>query len=435
MIAKKSDTQKKLPVLLAAGAMFAPLLNPIVAQAQPPAHAPATGYQKNDKKNANQRRDSLTLTGVVTRNLAGNEFSFRANDGRTFRVVTRNAEPRWLSVGDRVEVRGWRDGDLLIAESVRAMSNTGDTSANQGEHLTLTGVVTQLRSGNDFYLRASDGRTFRVSPRGSRPARVVVNDRVEVRGRRDRAERDVIHADSVREISATGNAGNQADRIFLTGAITRMLSGNDFTLRASDGRTYTVRSRDGISKWMVPGAQIEVRGWRNPKPSIPDFIQADSVRLVQEQENNFGQRADLTGTVVRLHSPTRMDLRAEDGRTYGVTYVRALPSSVSVGDRVRVVGRTTSTSGVAADSIGIINDRNAAAKSSTGKNGASVNFPGRVETVKNNGLIRNLRVRGDNGQVYTVQYRNLQTFKVGDRVRVIGTFNNGAVNASSVTML
>jgi hypothetical protein len=65
------------------------------------------------------RNDLRTLSGVVTRDLSGDQFEMRADGGRNFRVDARGDEPRRLSRGDRVVVYGRFDNGRFLARDVR----------------------------------------------------------------------------------------------------------------------------------------------------------------------------------------------------------------------------------------------------------------------------------------------------------------------------
>ena len=321
----KTDSKtnfRKLPALLVVGALAAaPLLDPVAAQAQ---------------------SAQFTLNGVVTRDLPGNEFNFRTDDGRTFRVVTRNGEPNWLSANDRVQVQGWRDGDLLVAQSLRALNDNtekpGSGVGNSGvnNRLTLTGVVTQDLNGNQFYFRTDDGRTFRVAMRNAQPAWLSSGDRIQVRGWRDSRETDVLVAESVQPLN---NSSNQNGVLTLTGVVTQNLAGNDFYLRTDDNRNFRVRStRNAEPNWLRVGNRIEVRGRRDT--SEPDVFYADRLRLISQQGGSSvgqGQNIDFNGAVLKVHSPTRLDVRGDNGRVYNVSTTSRLAPTVSVGDRMRVI--------------------------------------------------------------------------------------------------
>jgi hypothetical protein len=159
--------------LIAGAPLFGTLAT---AEAKPPAHAPAWGYRakqeggkdkdKYDKDRDRYDRDDYdhdrynhdryyrddynrdrydrdryerdryerdrydrdrderrTISGVVTRDLSGDQFEMRSDSGRYFRVDARGDEPRHLSRGDRVNVYGRFDNGRFIAQDVRITRN------------------------------------------------------------------------------------------------------------------------------------------------------------------------------------------------------------------------------------------------------------------------------------------------------------------------
>jgi len=346
-----------------------------VAQAAPPDRAPAWGWRdkkgntgkkgQKDKKDKSGRRgpwdddrnrdddrndgaahqNSTTVRGTVLRDLAGNDrFRLRTDNGRTFEVVSHDAEPRRLSQGDRVEVIGHIDRELLIAHEIRILSNNGSGSGggNTGRR-TVTGIVERDVSGNSFDLRGSDGRIFRVLDRSGEPIRLTVGDRVE--------------------------------------------AGGAFT--------------QGV------------------------FI-ADRVRILR---NDDPGKVDFSATVVSVLSRNRLNVRGDNGRTYTVDTRVSLSSTINAGDRVRIVGETTSRNAVQADRVDLLRDNN----NNGGGNGELVNFTGTVTSVSQSSRI--LTVRGDHGTVWQVHVADVRAFRVNDRVTVFGRVVNGRVEATRVIRL
>ena len=64
--------------------------------------------------------------------------------------------------------------------------------------------------------------------------------------------------------------------------------------------------------------------------------------------------------------------------------------------------------------------------------GSDVNFPAYVLSVSYSDGASYLRVRGDNGQTYNVRYRGNIRLRNGQRVRVIGKYNDGTIWATSI---
>jgi outer membrane lipoprotein SlyB len=80
-----------------------------------------------------------------------------------------------------------------------------------------------------------------------------------------------------------------------------------------------------------------------------------------------------------------------------------------------------------ASSVRLIDDRTGNGGNNSGW-GSRVNFAGSIARVEG----RTLWVRGDNGQTYKVLYNGNTSFRTGDRVRVVGTYSDGAVTATSI---
>jgi len=317
--------------------------------------------------NVGSARQPMTLSGVVTRDLAGREFRMRSTDGREFRVVIdAGREPRALSRNDRVTVNGYFTSGLFIANSLSIVANNavgrpaGRPMGNIRQPITLSGVVTANLAGRQFRMRSTDGREFRVIINAGRePVALSRNDRVTVTGYFTAGN---FIASSV---SVTRNQGN----------------------------------------W-VPG----------------------SVRT--------GQRT-FTGTVVSVGSATKMWVQASNGMTYEVVTRTPLSSAITVGDTVQVTGSGSAQS-LQVSRVTLI--RNNAYRNTwpgaVNQNGQAVNFAGTVVRVTRVfGSVGDLQVRGDNGQTYRVRASNATNFQYNNRVRVIGTYRNGTVQASSVTRL
>jgi translation initiation factor IF-1 len=177
-----------------------------------------------------------TLTGTVTRDLSGDRFEIRADNGRTYRVrVGRYDEPRSLDRGDRVRVIGqFRNNDVLVARSIEFLRDTGGSS---NVRRSLTGVVTRDLRGDLFELRADNGRTYRVRVgRYNEPRSLDRGDRVRVIG--EMRSDDTFVARDIEFLRDTpGYPGGSRDERTLTGVVTRDLRGDQFELRAENGRT------------------------------------------------------------------------------------------------------------------------------------------------------------------------------------------------------
>jgi len=136
----------------------------------------------NNGSNDNWRN---SITGVVTRDLAGKSFELRTDNGRTVRVnLGRYQEPRSLDRGDRVRVIGQYEGNFFRATDIEFLRDTGGNNNGGWQTTTLTGTVVRDFSGNNFELRTDAGRTVSVRvERGREPRSLDRGDRVRVTGR------------------------------------------------------------------------------------------------------------------------------------------------------------------------------------------------------------------------------------------------------------
>jgi cytochrome c-type biogenesis protein CcmE len=207
----------------------------------------------------------------------------------------------------------------------------------------------------------------------------------------------------------------------ISGTVRRDLTGtNRFQLLSDNGVILTVQSTQNEPTRLNRGDRVQVRG----RMSGQVFL-ADRVRLTQ----NTGNRTRVVGTVTSLLSSTRLSMRTDAGRTVTVTTGTPYPTTISVGDRIRVPG-VLDGNFMRADRIVVVTDRAASTASTTGQR---VDFRGTVEFTDVVG--QTLQVRGDNGVLYVVRFFNVATLREGDRVRVVGTYANGSTTASSVTAL
>lgn len=425
------DWKKLLSSATAFGIAVAPLASSLDAQAKPKGNAYGYSKDKKDKKDKNGRsreerqenrddRDgyddygsnNVTVSGVVTRDLVGDRFEVRGDDGRVFVVDTGGRESERITVGDRVRLNGAFENQIFIAQNVRLTRNTGDgdNNGNTNGRLNISGTVTRDLVGDRFQIRADDGVVYSVDTNNRESRRITVGDRVQVSGTLNGR---IISADSVRILLNT-RPGSGYGATVLRGVVTRDLYGREFQIRAENGRTYTVRADDAEPLRLSRGDRVEVRGTLNST-----LFFAQSVRIVTNDDRGL---VDFPGTVTSVSSSTRFVVRADNGRSYNVD-ARTGVSNLSSGDRVRIGGYVEDGI-VFADRVQITrNDDIGAGQNQT------VNFPGVVTGRDNFGL---LKVRGDNGRSYLVRYTGT-SFRTGDRVQVSGTFLRGVVLANSVT--
>lgn len=387
----RTDWSKKLSALGTLGVVaLAPLFAaPDTVQAQPPAHAPAHGYYKNKGKGKKNKQDK---------------------------------HEKWHERHDRDDDDDYDDDDAGYDGNRDNRPGRPRRPGNVG-NITLNGTVTRdLRGGDRFQVRADNGRVYEVVSHNREPLRLSRGDRVQLAGHIDR---NLFIAHSVRILNNVGGGSNGGfNRRALSGTVTRDLRGDRFEIRADNGRTYQVRARNDEPIRLTPGDRVTLRG---------DFdrsgvFNADSVRITRNDDRNRnGSRVDFPGTVISIESSTRFVVRADNGRTYLVQSDEAVPSRLSVGDRVRVRGRAEGGT-VSADRVRLERDRDGS------QSGQSVDFRGRVTRV--NAVLGVLTVQGNNDRTYSVRASNAGDFERGDRVRVVGsTQRGGIVIASSITRL
>jgi cytochrome c-type biogenesis protein CcmE len=204
----------------------------------------------------------------------------------------------------------------------------------------------------------------------------------------------------------------------ISGTVRRDLTGtNRFQLLSDNGVILTVQTRQDEPARLNRGDRVQVRG----RMSGEVFV-ADAIRLVE----STGARTRVVGTVTSLLSSTRFNMRTDAGRTITVATGTAFPSTISVGDRVRVPG-VLDGDFMRADRVVVVTDRSASTA------GQRIDFRGTVEYTDVVG--DTVQVRGDNGVLYVVRFFNVANLREGDRVRVVGTYANGTTTASSVTPL
>jgi hypothetical protein len=214
----QSGITKKLMGIAVAGAFaFAPGLGTIPVQADPPSHAPA--YGRRDKDHKNHKKDKYkkdhkskkdrgrydrnsrnnryqTISGIVTRDHRGDEFTVRMPNGRTIRVDANGREPRRLNEGDHVRIYGRYVNNVFSANNIVITSNRSHNDRDYrydrndrhdrdrgNDYRSYTGIVTNIRSSRAFDIYA-DGKTYNVTLSSNAPRSLDRNDYVRVYGKR-----------------------------------------------------------------------------------------------------------------------------------------------------------------------------------------------------------------------------------------------------------
>lgn len=301
-------------------------------------------------------------------------------------------------------------------------------------NITVRGTVQSNVSGGDFTLRGNNKRTYRVISRTA-VAGLSKGDQVEVRGF---IRNNMLIADSVQILqNLNGNANTNAQRVTVNGTVLTNLNAGSFQVRGANGRTYVVTTRSALPQLSINDS-VRITGNLNRDGRT---IVADSVRITKNNAgwNNVSGTLNFQGTVTRVASAFRLDVRGDNRRDYAINSVNRLAANINVGDRVRVVGTNIGRDTVRATQVVLVSDVNRPVANRPVVTprpvaGTPINFPGRVESlVGNRNGVTTLRVRGNNGVLYTVHHRTTTSFAVGDVVRVIGRASNNVVNATTVT--
>jgi translation initiation factor IF-1 len=245
-----------LTVLGAMGAIT--LFSPLV-----PAEA-APDYYSGPGRNQGNR--NVTVYGVVTRDLRGNDrFTVRLDNGRNTEVISRVSEPIRLSRGDRVELRGDFERNLFIADYVRIIRNNGSGNGgwNNGggwnnPQSVQRGVVTRDGSGRDFSLRLDNNRTITVRAQNGEPVRLTRGDYVEVRGY---FSGNIFLARDVRILR-----NDDRRRVDFQATVIRRESYNRIIVRGDNRRTYTVTTNSSLDRFD-----------RNDRVRVVGILNGDSV--------------------------------------------------------------------------------------------------------------------------------------------------------------
>lgn len=273
---KNTFRRSQFTAFVLLGSLTAPLLMPS-AQAKPSRNSPS-----NDDRNREDRADrNITVVGVVTRDLRGNDrFDIRLDSGRTVEVISRDREPKRLSKGDRVELRGDFEKELFIADRVRILDNrdgnngngnngNGNNGGNDNRATRLEGRVTKDFFGRDFEILGDNGLRTRVRSLRAEPIRLSRGDVVEVRGA---FEGRLFMA---REVNIQRNEDRQ--KVDFPATVTRRTDAGRITVRGDNGRNYVVISNSSLLKFDKED-RVRIKGFING-----DIVAADSVILLKNR--------------------------------------------------------------------------------------------------------------------------------------------------------
>jgi len=282
-------------------------------------------------------------------------------------------------------------------------------------------------------MRSSDGREFRVViAAGREPRRLSRGDRVTVNGY---FSSGLFIANNV-NITSNATAGTvrpgSTRATSLNGVVIGDLAGREFRMRSSDGREFRVVIAQGREpRRLSRGDRVTVNGYFSSGIFIANNVNITSNVGAYPLPRAGQGRVDLTGTVISKASSTRYGIRATNGINYAVQSSTRPASTVYVGNVIRVIGwRSGST--IRAERILLVRRSG----TWTNQTGRTANFTGTVTRVARVfGVVGDLDVRSSNGVTYRVRTRNITNFRVGHRVRVIGTYSGATVNATSVTRI
>lgn len=314
-IENKNERSKSINLLKAVtlatltGALaVAPLLT-VSAQAAPPDHAPAYGYRNKDnkaKKNKNKNvirdrdRDGYddrdddrdgdideddgydyretpryerrygdndnrwntgqtrTIRGTVTRRISNTRFEIRSGS-TVYTVNSRNNLSTTPNQGDRVEVTGrLTRNNVLRANAVRILTNNG---GRNGRAVNFPATVISVSNGRQLTVRGDNGRNYVVRIAGNISSNIDRGDRVRIIGR---VSNSMVMATQIQLLDDRNddddNDWDNGDRVDFRGVVTNISGWGSIrilTVRADNGRTYSVRTGD--DDW-DRGDRVRVRG-------------------------------------------------------------------------------------------------------------------------------------------------------------------------------
>lgn len=231
-----------------------------------------TGYP-DDNIGTRATRVRRTLEGVVTRDLGGNRFEMRVDNGRVLTVRARQTEPNRLSPGDRVRVVGFSRADRednrgnrgdaradFVAESLQILSNVndgyyntpgGNGGSNPGggyyggdgstRRVSFPATVLDRDGSRRISVRGDNGRNYTIESR-SNIVRVDDGDRVRVEG----VSRNGVVTDArVVLLRNSDSPAYDAQNLNFVGHVTRVDERSNLIVVREDatGRSYTFRTR------------------------------------------------------------------------------------------------------------------------------------------------------------------------------------------------
>ncbi|MDF2440126.1 MAG: hypothetical protein JWN98_1110 [Abditibacteriota bacterium] len=229
--------------------------------------------------------------------------------------------------------------------------------------------------------------------------------------------------------------------VWLRGFVTRTSATDRFEIRTDQGLTYRVFPDAGQERFPVRvGERVRVRGTVDGSTLLAQHIEYDRSIARRpdgdwsdgggwsgdegwrnDPRNETGTRSvNFPATVESRESSYRLTVRGDNGRLYLIESRSILPRGIAAGSRVRVQGAATDNR-VRMERVILIEDDRQGPQ--------YVNFRGTVESVED---FNRLRVRADNGRIYTVRSQRALNIQRGDRVRVRGNYSRGLITVTTV---
>ncbi len=201
----------------------------------------------------------------------------------------------------------------------------------------VSGIVSRVVNSREFDVRVG-ARSVRVRSyafQNLKPGDYVVA-RGQLRGNTMRAETVTRRDDNVR-----GNQGRETVLDF-RGQVVEVEGAQSLRVRATNKRTYAVRTVGAMNRLISRGDTVRVRGTFDGS-----FVRADNgavILLVDSDSSNGGirngTRVNFRATVTRLLRRGQIEVRNAKGQILVVHAPAALIGYVRVGDQVRVQGVT-----------------------------------------------------------------------------------------------
>lgn len=311
------------------------------------ATAMAQDYDPSDYySRGKMAKENITLVGTVIKNPVAGFFVIRTGNNWSYRVDTRFFKPVGLNVGDRVRAFGdWKNG-ALHAGNVRILKqgNSKDVVSRISPNCTMSGTLVVHSGANNFVIRARNGWTYPVRAFYGEPNTLSVGDHVRISGKWSQGVLEASNVHIAYQADASGATDDAnllydydtpyRDKRTLTGIVTTNPSGNRFTMRSTNGKTYAVLASNGEPAGLSAGDRVRVYGaWRD------GMIEASNVRMLRHGHNPENYNAHvLVGEVTEDLDGDRFVVRVRNGATFRVLAAWGEPSGLSVGDRVRAYG-------------------------------------------------------------------------------------------------